>query len=202
MVKWLYNYLYKYIAWNKITRPIPLEVRRKISRTLKGRRWRPIRLCPICGKDAVRSGRKFCSTKCFGLSRRGKKTWIKGKKHTKATCEKISISKRGKKPHNYGKPNYAGRGKNCHLWKGGITKKSIQIRMSLEYKNWRRAVFERDDFTCQRCKRRGGNLYAHHIKDFATYPELRFDISNGITLCLLCHKKTDNYPKNLRYATV
>ncbi|WP_416360620.1 HNH endonuclease [Burkholderia gladioli] len=47
----------------------------------------------------------------------------------------------------------------------------------------------RDRFTCQHCgDARGGNLHAHHILPFATHPELRVDVSNGITLCKPCHK--------------
>lgn len=60
--------------------------------------------------------------------------------------------------------------------------------------NWRKAVFLRDDFTCQDCgdKRRSGHrsrLQAHHIQPFATHPELRYDASNGVTLCYDCHLK-------------
>jgi len=173
------------------------ETKQKIQAKLLGRCWKPVRLCLICGEDGVRPGRKYCSEECYGISRKGIITWMKGKTHTDKSRSKISKSHKGKTPHNYGKPNYKGRGENCHLWKGGLTKEGVRIRTSIEYKNWRRLVFSRDNFTCQDCGKRGGEKHAHHIKDFATNPELRFDVSNGITLCPECHKKTDNYPKNL-----
>lgn len=79
-------------------------------------------------------------------------------------------------------------------WKGGITPINHKIRTSLEYKIWRKAVFERDNYTCIWCgDDRGGNLEADHIKPFAFYPELRFAIDNGRTLCSPCHKTTDTY---------
>ena len=64
----------------------------------------------------------------------------------------------------------------------------MAIRNSMEYRDWRKAVYERDGYTCQICGKRGGNLNAHHIKHFAQYPELRMDITNGITLCYDCHR--------------
>lgn len=83
-------------------------------------------------------------------------------------------------------------------WKGGKTTEKARIRYSPEYKNWRKAVFNRDDYTCQDCGIRGTELQAHHIKSFAYFPELRFEISNGATLCVSCHKKTPNYLKDLK----
>ena len=61
-------------------------------------------------------------------------------------------------------------------------------RNSDRYKQWRKAVFVRDKFSCQHCgtKKR---LQAHHIKSWMRCEELRYDISNGITLCRSCHLK-------------
>ncbi len=171
--------------------------KQKIRAKLKGKRWRPIRRCLICGKDEVRKDRKYCSRKCYGLAERGRITWMKGKKHKKESLLKMSAWQKGRIPWNYEKPNYKGRGENCHLWKGGITKISYAIRCSLEYKMFLRKVLKRDNYICQKCGKRSGNKEVHHIKSFAKYPSLRFNILNGITLCPSCHKQTDTYLKNL-----
>jgi len=84
-------------------------------------------------------------------------------------------------------------GKNSNFWKGGICPENMKIRTSIEYKLWRKAVFERDNFTCIWCGQKGGNLNADHIKPFALFPELRFAIDNGRTLCEDCHRKTPSY---------
>ena len=62
-----------------------------------------------------------------------------------------------------------------------------------DYRQWRSDVFTRDNWTCQTCGERGCYLEAHHIKGWAEYPELRYDMGNGVTLCKECHKLTDNY---------
>jgi 5-methylcytosine-specific restriction endonuclease McrA len=51
-----------------------------------------------------------------------------------------------------------------------------------ENKQWRKQVFERDNYTCQICDKRGGLLVPHHLYNYAQYPELRYDINNGVTL--------------------
>ena len=82
------------------------------------------------------------------------------------------------------------KGKNNPCWKGGITSKNHIIRRSIEFRLWREAVFARDNWTCQGCNRRGVSLNAHHLKSFAEFPELRFAIDNGQTLCEKCHNLT------------
>ena len=79
---------------------------------------------------------------------------------------------------------------------GFVTPKNALIRSSTKYRNWRTTIFERDDYTCLICNRKeevSGKLQADHIKPFAYFPELRFELSNGRTLCIDCHKKTDTY---------
>lgn len=61
-------------------------------------------------------------------------------------------------------------------------------RRSGEYKAWRANVFSRDNYTCQKCGAHGVKINAHHKKQYAFYPELRYELSNGITLCVPCHK--------------
>ena len=71
---------------------------------------------------------------------------------------------------------------------------------TLTYRKWRNAVFTRDLFTCQKCKKKfpKHELEAHHIKPFSVAPELQFDTNNGLTLCHDCHVKTDTYGRRSR----
>lgn len=69
-----------------------------------------------------------------------------------------------------------------------------RLRKTPEYRAWRMAVFCRDNFVCQACGANNGHgktvyLEADHIKSFTTYPQHRFDIGNGRTLCRSCHRK-------------
>jgi 5-methylcytosine-specific restriction endonuclease McrA len=121
--------------------------------------------------------------------------------HTHETKEKISKANKGKhysprtefKPGNI--PVHAGRkrpehaGENHYNWRGGITSLDSQIRHSFEYREWRTKVYERDNYTCQVCKERGKRLCAHHPFSFSEFPELRFNVDNGVTLCVECHWK-------------
>jgi hypothetical protein len=60
----------------------------------------------------------------------------------------------------------------------------------------------RDDFTCLICKKRGGDLHAHHIQSFTNYPQLRFELHNGITLCVSCHAKLHRPKKGSKFSGV
>lgn len=112
-----------------------------------------------------------------------------GPEKAKAMKEKMRLAKLGKK-----RPfmQRASRSENHWNWKGGISYGHKTGYYSSDYKQWRKKVFERDGFTCQSCGEQG-YVTAHHIKSFAHYKELRYELSNGITLCEFCHSKTDNY---------
>lgn len=157
------------------------------------------RNCLTCGKEFIITGpgrakriktAKFCRPQCrydFGLSEEtknrirnselGEKNPFYGRKHTKETIEKIKEKRALQVGENH--PN----------WKGGITPIKRKLRNSLDYEEWRKSVFERDNYTCQGCGTIGEYLHADHIKSFSDNPELRFEVSNGRTLCVPCHYK-------------
>lgn len=124
-----------------------------------------------------------------------------GKKHSEETKKKMSENnakpmlgmkfsdetRQKMRQSHLGVPKLNMRGANNHLWKGGITPINKALRMSFEYEEWRKAVFERDLYTCVHCGLIGGRLNADHIKPFSLYHELRFDLDNGQTLCVACH---------------
>jgi len=111
-----------------------------------------------------------------------------GRKHKKEAIEKCRIAKLKEKNPN---------------WKDGITPIYIKITALPEYSKWRKTIFERDEYVCQKCKKKGGELNAHHIEMFskiikennikktedALACKKLWDINNGKTLCRSCHKK-------------
>ena len=143
--------------------------------------------CKFCGKsiklkikrDIER--KKFCSKTCLGkwTSKQPGREEIT-KKMIKLASTPEANKKKGRKGKDH--PRYI---------KDRSKVKSKRGRH--ECTEWRKAVFERDNYTCQFCKTRGGTLNADHIKPYCDYPELRFELTNGRTLCIDCHKKTDTY---------
>ena len=167
--------------------------------------------CIFCGKKfylalwAIKQGCKFCSRSCYGKWRT--KTLV-GSAHpafsrTLIECEicgrKFWIKKSEKEKGGrfcsykcYHQWMIRREGEGTNNWRGGITPKNVKIRHSIEYRLWRESIFARDNWICQNCGLKGGKLNAHHIKNFSEFPELRFAIDNGITLCKKCHKKFHN----------
>lgn len=147
--------------------------------------------CLTCGKkfkakssQVKRGFGIYCSKDCFNKSKNGKTKSIclqcgaefihprtRNAKYCSNKCRGIATSK-----------------EKSVLWKGGKTSKIMQFRTSSKMKNWRKQVFERDNYTCQKCgKKKSGHLQAHHIIPLSRDFSLAYDISNGITLCEDCH---------------
>ena len=150
----------------------PKETRKKMSNSHKGLR-------------ASEETKKKISKSHVGNKWGFVKGNIISKKNKEITSKRMKGNKIGKKFES---------GEKHWNWKKGITPINTKIRMSTEYKLWRKAVFERDNYTCIWCgNKQGKNLEADHIKPFSLFPELRFAIDNGRTLCIECHRKTDTY---------
>lgn len=154
-------------------------------------------------KKCLLKRKKYCSRVCLGkntdlakgLVERPKTPWNKGKKLH------YDVWNKGLKGFMAGE-------KNCN-WKNGKTSLSDTIRTDSLYKEWRKIIFERDNYTCQVCNKRGGKLNADHIypislvidEECITKENYRknkrlWDLENGRTLCEYCHKKTDTYGVN------
>lgn len=79
------------------------------------------------------------------------------------------------------------KGSEHHLWRGGTG-----FRSDTRYAEWRTMVYGRDNFTCRMCGKRGVYFHAHHIFPCRDFADLKYEVDNGITLCVPCHKKTYN----------
>lgn len=117
------------------------------------------------------------------------KGFWKGKKFSDDYKKKLSDSHIGNAGFWTGKHRLNMMGEKHFAWKGGVASENMKIRNSLEIKLWRKAIFERDNFTCQKTGIKGGELIVHHINNFAEFPELRTAINNGITLSKESHKE-------------
>lgn len=76
-------------------------------------------------------------------------------------------------------------GENHYAWVGGPD--VTGNRMSSDYVEWMKSVYERYDYQCQKCESVGNNLNAHHILNYSSHKEHRYDIDNGIVFCNKCH---------------
>lgn len=120
----------------------------------------------------------------MSTARIGNKNRI-GKYHTQETKQKLRETQR----------KAALRGPDSPHWKGGASDRRKAEQISFQYRDWRTLVFTRDSYTCQSCgDDRGGNLQCHHIKAWANYPDLRYEVSNGVTLCRDCHERVHLKP--------
>ena len=154
-----------YIPWNK-GKEHSKETKRKISEANKGKKH-----------SYTEETKKKIKERMMGDKNPAKRPEVR---------KKISEAKKGK-------PHLNQRDENHYKWKGGVSilRKYKHLTCRIEYRKWRETVFARDNWTCQMCGARSGKEYiylnAHHIKGWTKFPEIRYDIDNGITLCKRCH---------------
>lgn len=160
------------------------ETRAKISASLTGKNN------PMFGKIHSKEVR----TK-MGASLTDKNNHFYGKKHSKKAKMKMSISTSGENNPMFGKHHTKEtlmkmRGENNPNWNPNLTDEEREIkRNTLEYNTWVRAVKETNNFTCVKCNTCEGELISHHLFAYWKYPEARFIIGNGVTLCKSCYNK-------------
>lgn len=142
------------------------------------------KICTICGKEyyvvANRAeNSKYCSRACWSERRVLNKceycgndiTSYHGKKYCSRACSHSAMVKE-KHPQ----------------WKGGVSLTNERARNSTKLRKWREKVYRRDNYICQHCGDTG-HLHAHHIEEWAENKDKRFDVDNGLTLCIDCHGK-------------
>jgi len=160
--------------------------------------------CGECGVefyplDQVK--RMYCSNNCYKSSRpqlSGENHHCyKKEKQRIFTCKQCKIDfspKSNGDKYKFCSPTCRGSyfsGEKQWNWKGGIAEENHKIRTSTEYRNWRMSVLRRDRFSCVNCGyrsrgKKSRDVVVDHKKPFSLYPELRFNIDNGRTLCRNC----------------
>jgi hypothetical protein len=119
---------------------------------------------------------------------------MKGKHHSETTRKLLSLKATRPKPYLRGKRNgMSGRiGTTNPNYKSGSSPERQRLYASGEWKELIRSIYRRDNYRCTQCgspKRERRGLHAHHVKPWATHPELRADPSNIVTLCRTCHER-------------
>lgn len=153
-------------------------------------------ICSKCGKSFWKFYSRlvknnYCNKDCYFDSMSGREVWNKGIPRSKELKEKLRIINTGKKAseETRRKMSLKHMGEKSPGWKGGITPKIKLARVSLNLCLWREKVYKRDNYTCVSCGENKRYLNAHHLSSFSSFPEVRYEVDNGATLCRDCHKR-------------
>lgn len=181
------------IAATLMGHPVSVETRTRIGEACMGKNMVPMRDEIKHKISQTLMGHAVSAETRAKVSTSKKGTIIpslRGKKLSKEHCRKLSASHMGHKPSESAIQRAKERtGSLSHFWKGGVTSENMATRLSAQYNQWRKEVFERDGYTCQVCGKIGKNLNAHHLWSFADHEDSRFVVDNGVTLCRSCHRK-------------
>lgn len=160
----------------------------------KGKRL--VKTCYACRCNFSGRGKKYCNLSCSGIAQRGKTvsqdTKRKQKEAKLGTKQSAEVIKK-RISHQLGEKNWR--------WISDRTEVVGRHNRSLhdpDYKRWRMGVYMRDNFKCripsQECK---GRIEAHHILTWKDFPDLRYEVNNGITLCHAHHPRRRAEEKRL-----
>lgn len=148
----------------------------------------------VAKKPKVKRRCEKCGRFFYAFPYRGKARWCSKKCWSnRSPLRKCNFCSRPFRVIS-GRTKYCGRscsargmvGEHSSNWKGGKSLADERARLMPQRRRWSLSVMIRDKFKCARCGK-GGRLHAHHIKPWASFPDLRFDVSNGETLCVKCH---------------
>jgi len=167
--------------------------------------------CPKCGQDKgfIITSKikgispedrpcKKCRTISVAIKNKGRKAWNKGIPLAQETKDKLRVVNLGKPPPNKGiklsheikvKLSCINRGIAVEDFDDFTTPVNEAERVKLKKGTLRQECFKLADYTCAVCKTRGCVLNAHHLNSWSKYPELRFELSNIVCICQICHKK-------------
>ena len=172
--------------------------------------------CNNCGKEfsvpASWSFRKFCSQSCFSKFTWNQEEYKKKIREAHLGISPINKGKKGLQVSKFKGTHGLSKGRrkkgyvvslesrikssathqkiSINEWKGFTASGLKHLRKSAKWREWRKSVFERDNYTCQWCEKRGVYLEPHHIKRVCDFPDLIFEKENGLTLCKNCHNIT------------
>jgi hypothetical protein len=177
-----------------------------IERSIKLRQSRKNKLCSKCfhntpamietkrNQDKIKSEETKQRMRDNHFSKRGAVNF-KGSKHTEeaksksrlAAIKQLQSYTSEQKKEIRIKASCTKRGIPLESFDGFSSPENTRIRQSNEGKAWTYDVLAKANFTCVRCKERGGSLNAHHKNAFNAFPEQRFLVDNGACLCDDCH---------------
>lgn len=176
--------------WNKGV-PMSNDTKEKLSNIKKGTKHSKETIQKIISANTGKKRNKKFREKMREINL--------GRKLSKEHRKKISHSNLGKTAWNSGLKGYLAGIKSPH-WVKDRSELRTDRRKAYDsrYKIWMKEVKDRDEWKCRidndECS---GRLEAHHILPWSKFPELRYNINNGISLCHYHHPKSRNAEKRL-----
>ncbi len=129
--------------------------------------------CMKCAKKKLSTlYKKRIKVKCSFCSKELERIQYRADKNTENFCNRTCQKEFFKKKWQENPPNW---------------KKLKKLRRTPAYRSWSKSIKEIGGYQCLRCGRTDRQLNSHHLSSFTLYPKQRFDLKNGVCLCVPCH---------------